>query len=181
MFEIYHCLSSFIRQRNTQNNKRQASSTKKKPTKRNQHTRRLDRHKRNHFLERNVEYVHFKVMMIGQKVLDFYYASKLLQAYQASLQTYCLVEMTYIKIALLYTLIFILYLLKTFVSAEQVFWHSSAHVLGEAMERVYGGSLCYGPPIDSGFYYDMFISDRQVSYQVLIDIYVYFRLCSFLS
>lgn len=47
--------------------------------------------------------------------------------------------------------------------AEQVFWHSSAHILGEAMERVYGGCLCYGPPIDSGFYYDMHIPDRQVS------------------
>ena len=38
---------------------------------------------------------------------------------------------------------------------QTVFWHSSAHILGEAMERVYGGHLCYGPPIDSGFYYDM--------------------------
>ncbi|XP_063238554.1 threonine--tRNA ligase 1, cytoplasmic isoform X2 [Bacillus rossius redtenbacheri] len=47
--------------------------------------------------------------------------------------------------------------------ARQVFWHSSAHILGEAMERVYGGCLCYGPPIDSGFYYDMFIEDRQVT------------------
>ena len=25
---------------------------------------------------------------------------------------------------------------------------SSAHILGEAMERVYGGHLCYGPPIE---------------------------------
>ncbi|XP_039278005.1 threonine--tRNA ligase 1, cytoplasmic isoform X2 [Nilaparvata lugens] len=47
--------------------------------------------------------------------------------------------------------------------AQQVFWHSSAHMLGEAMERVYGGCLCYGPPIESGFYYDMFIADKQVS------------------
>ncbi|GLH06187.1 Threonyl-tRNA synthetase, cytoplasmic [Gryllus bimaculatus] len=47
--------------------------------------------------------------------------------------------------------------------AQQVFWHSTAHVLGEAMERVYGGCLCYGPPIDNGFYYDMFLDDRQVS------------------
>merc|ERR1719474_1035879 len=38
---------------------------------------------------------------------------------------------------------------------QAVFWHSSAHVLGEAMERVYGGHLCYGPPIEQGFYYDM--------------------------
>ena len=44
-----------------------------------------------------------------------------------------------------------------------MFWHSSAHVLGEAMERHYGGCLCYGPPIDEGFYYDMAIDDRQVS------------------
>ncbi|WAQ98892.1 SYTC2-like protein [Mya arenaria] len=42
---------------------------------------------------------------------------------------------------------------------EYVFWHSSAHILGEAMECMYGGHLCYGPPIESGFYYDMW-SDR---------------------
>lgn len=46
---------------------------------------------------------------------------------------------------------------------KKVFWHSSAHILGEAMERHYGGSLCYGPPIANGYYYDMFLSDRQVS------------------
>ncbi|XKL60570.1 hypothetical protein PGB90_007627 [Kerria lacca] len=47
--------------------------------------------------------------------------------------------------------------------AQQVYWHSSAHVLGEAMERIYGGLLCYGPPVENGFYYDMFIEDKQVS------------------
>ncbi|KAL0278422.1 UNVERIFIED_CONTAM: hypothetical protein PYX00_000249 [Menopon gallinae] len=47
--------------------------------------------------------------------------------------------------------------------AQQVFWHSSAHILGEAMERLYGGCLCYGPPIENGFYYDMFMEDKQVS------------------
>lgn len=46
---------------------------------------------------------------------------------------------------------------------EYVFWHSSAHMLGEAMERHYGGCLCYGPPIEDGFYYDMHIEGRQVS------------------
>ena len=40
--------------------------------------------------------------------------------------------------------------------AKAVFWHSTAHVLGEAMERFYGGCLCYGPPIQDGFYYDMY-------------------------
>lgn len=47
--------------------------------------------------------------------------------------------------------------------AQQVFWHSTAHIMGEAMERLYGGWLCYGPPIDGGFYYDMFSPDRGVS------------------
>lgn len=47
--------------------------------------------------------------------------------------------------------------------AKAVFWHSSAHTVGEAMELHYGGCLCYGPPIEEGFYYDMFIEDRQVS------------------
>ncbi|XP_076761471.1 threonine--tRNA ligase isoform X1 [Xylocopa sonorina] len=47
--------------------------------------------------------------------------------------------------------------------AQQVFWHSSAHILGEAMERVYGGCLCYGPPIENGFYYDMFLGDKGIS------------------
>ncbi|KFM74402.1 Threonine--tRNA ligase, cytoplasmic, partial [Stegodyphus mimosarum] len=55
--------------------------------------------------------------------------------------------------------------LKKFDSEEgkQVFWHSSAHMLGEAMERVYGGCLCYGPPIENGFYYDMFLESNSVS------------------
>jgi threonyl-tRNA synthetase len=44
---------------------------------------------------------------------------------------------------------------------QAVFWHSSAHILGEAMERCYGGHLCYGPPIENGFYYDMFPIDGE--------------------
>ncbi|KAK4246369.1 hypothetical protein C7999DRAFT_33260 [Corynascus novoguineensis] len=36
-----------------------------------------------------------------------------------------------------------------------VFWHSSAHILGEACERRFGCSLCIGPPVDNGFYYEM--------------------------
>ncbi|KAG9488385.1 hypothetical protein GDO78_007933, partial [Eleutherodactylus coqui] len=47
--------------------------------------------------------------------------------------------------------------------AQAVYWHSSAHIMGEAMERVYGGCLCYGPPIENGFYYDMFLEDGGVS------------------
>ncbi|GAB0094486.1 Threonyl-tRNA synthetase [Sergentomyia squamirostris] len=47
--------------------------------------------------------------------------------------------------------------------AQAVFWHSSAHILGEAMERIYGGHLCYGPPIENGFYYDMFVEGEGIS------------------
>ncbi|KZV99984.1 threonyl-tRNA synthetase [Exidia glandulosa HHB12029] len=38
---------------------------------------------------------------------------------------------------------------------KRVFWHSSAHVLGEATEKHYGCHLCLGPPLDEGFYYEM--------------------------
>eukprot|EP00069_Balaena_mysticetus_P007698 bmy_19363T0 len=47
--------------------------------------------------------------------------------------------------------------------AQAVYWHSSAHIMGEAMERVYGGCLCYGPPIENGFYYDMYLEEGGVS------------------
>ncbi|XP_030378017.1 threonine--tRNA ligase, cytoplasmic-like [Scaptodrosophila lebanonensis] len=47
--------------------------------------------------------------------------------------------------------------------AQAVFWHSSAHIMGEAMERIYGGHLCYGPPIENGFYYDMHLDGEGIS------------------
>ncbi len=31
------------------------------------------------------------------------------------------------------------------------------------MELCYGGCLCYGPPIEQGFYYDMYLENRTVS------------------
>lgn len=37
---------------------------------------------------------------------------------------------------------------------KHVFWHSSAHILGEALERVYGAKLAVGPALEEGFYYD---------------------------
>ncbi|SMR63394.1 unnamed protein product [Zymoseptoria tritici ST99CH_3D1] len=43
---------------------------------------------------------------------------------------------------------------------KKVFWHSSAHILGEACERRYGCSLCIGPPVDDGFYYEMALPEN---------------------
>ena len=45
---------------------------------------------------------------------------------------------------------------------KKVFWHSSAHVLGEAAERKYGCDLCIGPPVEDGFYYEMALPDGGV-------------------
>lgn len=44
-----------------------------------------------------------------------------------------------------------------------VFWHSSAHVLGEACERHYGCHLCLGPPVEDGFFYEMDTLGRTVT------------------
>lgn len=48
-------------------------------------------------------------------------------------------------------------------TGKKVFWHSSAHVLGEAAERRFGCHLCIGPPVDDGFYYEMALPDGYVS------------------
>jgi threonyl-tRNA synthetase len=45
---------------------------------------------------------------------------------------------------------------------KAVYWHSSAHVLGEAAERHYGCLLSHGPPTSDGFFYDMAMDDRFV-------------------
>jgi len=39
---------------------------------------------------------------------------------------------------------------------QEVFWHSSAHILGEALEREFGVHLCHGPPTEQGFFYDSY-------------------------
>lgn len=41
--------------------------------------------------------------------------------------------------------------------AKTVFWHSSAHMLGETLEHLYGCRLTIGPPLKSGFYYDSYM------------------------
>lgn len=43
----------------------------------------------------------------------------------------------------------------------QAFWHSSAHLLGQALELEFGADLTIGPSLDEGFYYDCYLgTDR---------------------
>ena len=37
---------------------------------------------------------------------------------------------------------------------QETFWHSTAHMVGEALEDQFSAQLTYGPPISSGFFYD---------------------------
>lgn len=47
---------------------------------------------------------------------------------------------------------------------KKAFWHSSAHVLAQALEELYPGcKLTIGPAIDNGFYYDVDFGDNVVS------------------
>ncbi len=55
--------------------------------------------------------------------------------------------------------------------AKSTFWHSSAHLLAEALEELYPGvKLGIGPPIDKGFYYDIDLGDRQIAEEDLAKI-----------
>lgn len=43
---------------------------------------------------------------------------------------------------------------------KAIFWHSSAHLMAEAIESLYPGTkFGIGPPVENGFYYDMDIAD----------------------
>jgi len=47
---------------------------------------------------------------------------------------------------------------------KNTMWHSSAHLLAEALEEIYPGiKLGIGPPIENGFYYDVDAGDRVIS------------------
>lgn len=48
--------------------------------------------------------------------------------------------------------------------AKSTFWHSSAHLMAEALEALFPGvKLGIGPPIETGFYYDIDLGDRQIN------------------
>ena len=47
---------------------------------------------------------------------------------------------------------------------KKAFWHSSSHVVAQALEELYPGiKLTIGPPIENGFYYDVDFGDHVVS------------------
>lgn len=47
---------------------------------------------------------------------------------------------------------------------KQVFWHSSSHILAQAIEEMYPGvKLTIGPPIETGFYYDIDMGAHTIS------------------
>src|SRR5215475_8553694 len=57
----------------------------------------------------------------------------------------------------------------TDTDGKSTFWHSSAHLLAEAVESLYPGvKFWVGPAVDNGFYYDMDLGDRKMSEEDLI-------------
>lgn len=47
---------------------------------------------------------------------------------------------------------------------QQTYWHSSAHLMAEALEALFPGvKLAIGPPVDHGFYYDVDFGDTHFS------------------
>jgi threonyl-tRNA synthetase len=47
---------------------------------------------------------------------------------------------------------------------KSTFWHSSAHLMAEAVEEIFPGvKFWVGPAVDNGFYYDMDLGDRQIT------------------
>jgi threonyl-tRNA synthetase len=47
---------------------------------------------------------------------------------------------------------------------KNTFWHSSAHLMAEAVESLFPGvKFWVGPALDRGFYYDMDLGDRQMT------------------
>jgi threonyl-tRNA synthetase len=54
---------------------------------------------------------------------------------------------------------------------KSTFWHSSAHLMAEAVEAIFPGvKFWVGPAVDRGFYYDIDLGDRTISEEQLKDI-----------
>jgi len=54
---------------------------------------------------------------------------------------------------------------------KNTFWHSSAHLMAEAVEGMFPGvKFWVGPPVENGFYYDMDLGDKKISEEDLVAI-----------
>ena len=54
---------------------------------------------------------------------------------------------------------------------KETLWHSSAHLMAEAIEAVFpGAKFAIGPPVENGFYYDIDFGDRVFSLEHLAEI-----------
>jgi threonyl-tRNA synthetase len=54
---------------------------------------------------------------------------------------------------------------------KNTFWHSSAHILAEAVQNLYpNAKFGIGPPIETGFYYDIDFGDTQITQDDLVAI-----------
>ena len=52
---------------------------------------------------------------------------------------------------------------------QNTFWHSSAHLMAEAVESMFPGvKFWVGPPVENGFYYDMDLGDKKISEEDLV-------------
>jgi threonyl-tRNA synthetase len=49
------------------------------------------------------------------------------------------------------------------LNGKSTFWHSSAHLMAEAIESLFPGvKFWVGPPLETGFYYDIDLGDNQI-------------------
>lgn len=56
-------------------------------------------------------------------------------------------------------------------AGKSTMWHSSAHLMAEAIESIYpGAKFAIGPPIENGFYYDIDFGDEGIAEKDLADI-----------
>ena len=47
---------------------------------------------------------------------------------------------------------------------KETMWHSSAHLMAEAIESIFpGAKFAIGPPVENGFYYDIDFGDKTFS------------------
>ena len=55
--------------------------------------------------------------------------------------------------------------------AKNTFWHSTAHLMAEAIEAIFPGvKFWVGPALEKGFYYDMDLGDRKITEEDLLAI-----------